>query len=155
MKRSSTTAGVGLAAIARPGRVGHMTALCITFLTAGAIPARDIAPPDQPGPFHVGVTVFPAVMSGGRVTQIRAWYPTLEAADVQTRYTIFRAGGSYQLKSPLRAVEGATALPGSFPPVVHDHGGPPAGTDPRSVANLPLHETMASHAMPKLANINR
>jgi hypothetical protein len=84
-------------------------------------------------------------MSGGRVTQVRVWYTTLEAADAPTRCTIFRAGGSYRLNSPLRAVEGARAVPGSFPLVVYDHGGPPAGTDPRSVANLPLHETMASH----------
>jgi dienelactone hydrolase len=145
MKRFSSAAGLALASSAGPGRVGLMTALCVTFLTAGAISAKDIAPPDQPGPFHVGVTTFPAVMSGGRVAQIRVWYPTLEAAGAQTKYTIFRAGGSYQLKSPFWAVDGATALPGSFPLVVHDHGGPTVGTDPRSVANLPLHETMASH----------
>src|SRR4051794_28324225 len=145
MKRFSSVASLGLAAFARPGRAGLMAALCVTFLTAGAISAKDIAPPDEPGPYNVGVTAFPAVMSGGRVTQIRVWYPTLQAADAQTKYTIFRAGGSYQLKSPLWAVYGATALAGSFPLVVYDHGGPPAGTDPRSIANLALHETMASH----------
>jgi dienelactone hydrolase len=145
MKRFSSVASLALAAFSRPGRVGLMTVLCVTFLTAGRVSAQDIAPPDGPGPFNVGVTAFPALMSGGRVTQIRVWYPTLEAADAQTKYTIFRAGGSYQLNSPLRAVEDALALPGSFPLVVYDHGGPPAGTDPRSIANLPLHETMASH----------
>jgi dienelactone hydrolase len=145
MKRFSSVASFSLAALAKPGRAWLMAALCVSFLTTGAISAKDIAPPDEPGPFNVGVTAFPAVMSGGRVTQIRVWYPTLEAAGAQTKYTIFRAGGSYQLNSPLRAVEDAQALPGSFPLVVYDHGGPPAGTDPRSIANLPLHETMASH----------
>src|SRR4051794_38163117 len=90
MSRSRSAVSLAPAAFARPGRVGLLGALWVTFLTTGAFSAPDIAPPDAPGPFRVGVTAFPAVMSGGRVTQIRVWYPTLEAADAQTRYTIFR-----------------------------------------------------------------
>ena len=35
--------------------------------------------------------------------------------------------------------------PGVFPLVVHDHGGPGPGADFQRVAQIPLHETMASH----------
>ena len=36
-------------------------------------------------------------------------------------------------------------MPGLFPLVVHDHGGPGPGADFQRVAQIPLHETMASH----------
>ncbi|MGE5194991.1 MAG: hypothetical protein ACM3U2_21065, partial [Deltaproteobacteria bacterium] len=46
---------------------------------------------------------------------------------------------------PLGAVHDAQAAPGRFPLVVHDHGGSSAGADFQRVAQLPLHEIMASH----------
>ena len=105
----------------------------------------DFAPPDGPGPFNVGVTTFSAPMSAGRVTRIQVYYPTLEPADDGSRYTILTPAGPYQLGSPLGAVEDAQAAPGLFPLVVHDHGGGAAGVDFQRVAQIPLHETMASH----------
>lgn len=105
----------------------------------------DFAPPDGPGPFNVGVTTFSAPMSGGRVSRIQVFYPTLEPADFVSRYTILTPPGSYQLSSPLGAVPDAQAAPGWFPLVVHDHGGNGAGGDFHRVAQLSLHETMASH----------
>src|SRR4051794_7727563 len=81
--------------------------LTATLLTAAAVSAKNppIAPPDEPGPFNVGWTTFLAPMSGGRVTQIRVFYPTLEEADHQTQYTIHTPVGTYQLDSPLWAVQ--------------------------------------------------
>lgn len=105
----------------------------------------DLAPPDGPGPFTVGVTTFSASMSAGRVARIQVYYPTLEPADAESRYTILTPVGSYQLNSPLGAVPDAQAAPGLFPLVVHDHGGGAAGPDFQRVAQLPLHEAMASH----------
>lgn len=105
----------------------------------------DFAPPDGPGPFNVGVTTFSATMSGGRVTRIQVFYPTLEPTDFVSRYTILTPAGSYQLSSPLGAAPDAQAAPGWFPLVVHDHGGPAAGADFQRVAQIPLHEAMASH----------
>src|SRR5262245_28728603 len=127
-----------------------LTVLCAlagTLLTAAAISAKDIAPPDEPGPFNVGWTTFLAPMSGGRVTQIRVFYPTDEVADDQTQYTIQTPVGTYQLDSPLWAVQDAQALPGRFPLVVHDHGSGAAGPDFQSVSQLPVHELMASHGI--------
>ena len=86
-------------------------------------------------------------MSGGRVTQIRVFYPTSEAADDQTQYTIQTPVGTYQLDSPLGAVHNAPALPGQFPLVVHDHGGPAAGAPFQSVGQVDVHELMASHGI--------
>jgi predicted dienelactone hydrolase len=105
----------------------------------------DLAPPDAAGPFNVGVTTFSAPMSAGRVTRIQVYYPTLEPADDASRYTILTPAGPYQLGSPLGAAEDAQAVPGQFPLVVHEHGGQPAGADFQRVAQLSLHETMASH----------
>ena len=63
--------------------------------TAAAAPP-DLAPPDGPGPFNVGVTTFFAEMSAARVTQIRVWYPTAETAGGPTTYTIVTAVGQEQ-----------------------------------------------------------
>jgi hypothetical protein len=61
------------------------------------------------------------------------------------RYRIAYLAGFFDLQSPLCARPNALAVPGSFPLVVHDHGGPGPGADFQRVAQLPLHETMASH----------
>jgi hypothetical protein len=119
----------------------------VGLVASAAASPLSLAPPDKPGPFNVGFTTFSAEMSGGRVTQIRVFYPALEAADEQTQYTIQTPVGTYQLDSPLWAVEDAHALPGQFPLVVHDHGGGPAGPDYQSVAQLPVHELLASHGI--------
>jgi hypothetical protein len=124
-------------------------ALATTLLSAATVCAKDNdeAPPEEPDPFNVGYTTFLAEMSGGRVTQIRVFYPTLEEADEQTQYTVQADVGVYQLDSPLWAVEDAQSLRGQFPLVVHDHGGGRAGRDLESVIQLPVHELMASHAI--------
>ena len=134
MKLHSTATGLVLGALAVLG-------------IAGATPAAppDVAPPDAAGPFNVGVTTFSAPMSAGRVTRIQVYYPTLEPADGESRYTILTPVGAYQLSSPLGAVHDAQAAPGFFPLVMHDHGGGPAGPDWQRVIQLPLHEAMASH----------
>ena len=105
----------------------------------------NIAAPDQPGPFNVGVTVFSATMSDGRTTRVQVFYPTAEPVDCAMRYRIDYLAGFYELQSPLCARPNALALPGMFPLVVHDHGGPGPGADFQRVAQIPLHETMASH----------
>jgi predicted dienelactone hydrolase len=61
------------------------------------------------------------------------------------RYRIDFLAGFYELESPLCARSNARALPGLFPLVVHDHGGGGPGADFQRVAQIPLHETMASH----------
>jgi dienelactone hydrolase len=119
--------------------------LAALLLASARASAGDLAPPDQPGPYHVGVTTFSATMSGGRVTRVQVYYPTSEPPDVDFRYTILTAAGSYQLRSALGATEDAVALPLQFPLVVHDHGGPIAGQDFQRVSQFPLHELMASH----------
>jgi predicted dienelactone hydrolase len=106
---------------------------------------KKIAAPDQPGPFKVGVMVFSATMSGGRTTRVQVFYPTAEPVDCAMRYRIDYLAGFYELQSPLCARANAPALPGSFPLVVHDHGGPGPGADFQRVAQIPLHEIMASH----------
>jgi predicted dienelactone hydrolase len=108
-------------------------------------PNSEIAAPDQPGPFNVGVTVFSATMSGGRTTRVQVFYPTAEPVDCAMRYRIAYLAGFYELQSPLCARPNAQAWPGLFPLVVHDHGGPGPGADFQRVAQTPLHETMASH----------
>ena len=49
---------------------------------------KNIAAPDQPGPFKVGVMVFSATMSGGRTTRVQVFYPTAERVDCAMRYRI-------------------------------------------------------------------
>ena len=117
--------------------------LQVTQVAAASI--KNIAAPDQPGPFNVGVTVFSATMSGGRTARVQVFYPTAEPADCAMRYRIAYLAGFFDLQSPLCARPNALAVPGSFPLVVHDHGGPGPGADFQRVAQLPLHETMASH----------
>jgi predicted dienelactone hydrolase len=114
-----------------------------TQVAAAANP--NIAAPDQPGPFNVGVTVFSATMSGGRTTLVQVFYPTADPVDCAMRYRISYLAGFYELQSPLCAHPDALAFPGWFPLVVHDHGGPGPGADFQRVAQIPLHETMASH----------
>src|SRR6476661_3484968 len=106
---------------------------------------QNIAAPDQPGPFNVGVMVFSATMSGGRTTRVQVFYPTAEPVDCAMRYRIDFLAGFYELQSPLCARSNARAVPGLFPLVVHDHGGFGPGADFQRVAQIPLHETMASH----------
>jgi hypothetical protein len=110
-----------------------------------AAPINNIAAPDQPGPLNVGVTVFSATMSDGRATLVQVFYPTAEPVDCAMRYRVNYLAGFYELRSPLCARSNALALPGSFPLVVHDHGGPGPGADFQRVAQIPVHETMASH----------
>ena len=73
--------------------------LVITNLTAAGVdrshatqvaaaPNTNIAAPDQPGQFNVGVTVFTATMTGGRTTRVQVFYPTAEPADCAMRYRI-------------------------------------------------------------------
>ena len=101
---------------------------------------KNIDAPDQPGPFNVGVTVFSATMSGGRTTRVQVFYPTAEPVDCAMRYRIDYLAGFYELQSPLCARSNALALQGSFPLVVHDHGGPGPGADFQRVAQIPLQK---------------
>ena len=91
--------------------VTHLRALSLLLLI-GALSndssAKDIAPPDEPGPFNVGVTTFSAMMSAGRVTKIQVYYPTLVPPNGESRYTINTPLVTYQLSSPSGAVEEAT-----------------------------------------------
>jgi predicted dienelactone hydrolase len=132
--------------------------LVITNLTAAGVdPSHatqvaaesntNIAAPDRPGPFNVGVMVFSATMSGGRTTRVQVFYPTAEPVDCAMRYRIDYLAGFYELQSPQCARSDARALPGLFPLVVHDHGGPGPGADFQRVAQIPLHEIMASHGL--------
>lgn len=123
----------------------RMLALTALLLASPLASADDIAPPVEPGPFNVGVTVFDATMTGGRVTRVQVFYPTLAPADEAFRYTILTPAGTYQLRPALGATENAVALPLRFPLVVYDHGGGVAGPDFQRVAQFPLHELMASH----------
>jgi hypothetical protein len=126
-----------------------LVALACTLLTVTPAFAKEAAhePPNDAGPYNVGYTTFSADMSGGRVTQIRVFYPTLEEADEQTRYTIQSAVGTYQLKSPMWALEDAQPVPGQFPLVVHDHGGGAVGPAFQLVSQVNVHELMASHGI--------
>lgn len=147
MKRYSFAAGLALAAFTIIAIVGPQAARPDS--PADTVPirsaaAQDIAPPDEPGPFNVGVTTFSAVMTDGLVTRIQVFYPTLDPANGPTSYTVSTSTGTYQLSSPLDAVHDAQAAPGWFPLVVHDHGGG-AGIDSQRLGQIPLHETMASH----------
>jgi predicted dienelactone hydrolase len=125
----------------------NLTAAGIDYSHATQVAAANtnIAAPDRPGPFNVGVMVFSATMSGGRTTRVQVFYPTAEPVDCGMRYRIDFLTGSYDLQSPLCARQNAPALAGLFPLVVHDHGGPGPGADFQRVAQIPLHETLASH----------
>ena len=84
-------------------------------------------------------------MTGGRTTRVQVFYPTAEPADCAMRYRIDYLAGFFDLQSPQCARSDALAVPGLFPLVVHDHGGPAPGADFQRVAQIPLHEIMASH----------
>jgi predicted dienelactone hydrolase len=113
----------------------------VTLVAAAS--TTEIAAPDQPGPFNVGVMVFSATMSGGRTTRVQVFYPTAEPVDCAMRYRIDYLAGFYELQSPLCARSNAQAFPGWFPLVVHDHGAGPRLTSASRADSL--HEVMASH----------
>ena len=126
----------------------NLTAAGIDHSPAAQVAAAaktNIAAPDRPGPFNVGVIVFSATMSGGRTTLVQVFYPTAQPVDCAMRYRINYLAGFYEVQSPLCARSNALAYPGEFPLIVHDHGGPGPGADFQRVAQIPLHETMASH----------
>ena len=122
-----------------------LMSLGVVLFGAASGAAQNIAPPHEPGPFTVGVTTFSATMTAGRVARVQVYYPTLQPLNCQTTYTVLTAVGSYQLRSPLCAVQNGQAVPGLFPLIVHDHGGMPAGADFQRLSQLPVHETLASH----------
>ena len=99
------------------------------FLAIGlALPnsalSKDLPPPDEQGPYNVGIRTFDNVpMSGGRLTRVQVYYPTLEPENCQTEYTVQGVGGTYQRSSPLCAVQNASIAPGPHKLIVHDHGG--------------------------------
>ena len=114
----------------------------------------------EKGPYNVGFTTFCAGMSAGRVTRVQVFYPTLDRPDYQADYAVYPAvnqgdplgtclpagAGLYRLSSPLHAVQDANPISGKrFPLIVHDHGGQAAGADFQRFAQLPVHETLASH----------
>jgi len=107
--------------------------------------ARPLLAPDQLGQYNIGTTTFTATMSGGRVTLVQVFYPTLDDRDCGRRYTIQSPAGPYQVTSPYCAVENAAVAPGPFPLIVYDHGGPTAGGDFQRVAQSPVQELLASH----------
>ena len=146
MKRFRSAAGLALASSAGPGRVGRMDR------TLRRLPHRR-------GNFRQG---HRTARSAGplpcwrydvsRRDERRAAWPRSGSGIPPSRPPLSRpstrsSGRGARTSSSPRSGRSRThtALPGSFPLVVYDHGGPPAGTDPRSIANLPLHETMASH----------
>ena len=141
-------------------RLLRLTVLAAVLVTAATSSARHAETPDRRGPYNVGVTTFCAVMSAGRVTRVQVFYPTLAHARSHTTYVVYPpvdqsdplgtclpAGGElYRLRSPLHAVQDANPVPRKrFPLIVHDHGGQPAGGDFQRFAQLPVHETLASH----------
>lgn len=121
-------------------RLIMIVSVSLTLLAAagGSPKTADLAAPDQPGPYNVGTRTFHAAVSGGRVTRIQVFYPTLAPPDPTSSYTVNAAAGNYSVGSPLGAVRDAPAAPGQFPLVVHDHGGQVAGPDNQRVGQLPL-----------------
>jgi len=107
--------------------------------------AQPLAPPEMRGDYNVGETKFLATMTGGRVTTIQVFYPTLVDVQDASQYTVFTPAGPYSLRSPLGAAHDAPVAPGPFPLVVYDHGGPIAGPDNVRLSQLSLHESMASN----------
>ena len=107
--------------------------------------AERISSPDRPGAYSVGTTTFSATMSGGRVTLVQVFYPTLAGQDCSRKYTIQSPAGPYEVTSTLCAVENAVAAPGPFPLIVYDHGASVPGGDFQRVAQSPLHELLATH----------
>jgi dienelactone hydrolase len=104
-------------------------------------------PPDELGQYNVGTTTFSATMTGGRVTLVQVFYPTLEGRDCGRKYTIQSAAGPYQVTSPFCAVENAVVAPGPFPLIVYDHGNGGAGGDFQRVSQSLVHELLASHGL--------
>jgi len=128
----------------RHNLIPRLAVFAVLVLSTIAV-AQPLAPPGMRGEFNVGETKFTATMTGGRVTTIQVFYPTLAVAQGPSQYTIFTPAGPYPLRSPLGAVHDAPVAPGRFALVVYDHGAPAAGADFQRVAQLPLHESMASH----------
>lgn len=128
-----------------PRTAGVSAIACLLIFTNLAAAHTRMVAPDRRGPFNVGVMMLSATLSGGRTTRIEVFYPTAEPVDCAMRYRVDYLAGFYELRSPLCARANAVASPGSFPLVVHDHGGPGPGADFQRVAQIPLHETMASH----------
>ena len=110
--------------------------------------ARHVQAPDAPGPYNVGTTTFPATMTGGRVTLVQVFYPTLDEGDCGRKYTVQSPAGPYQVSSPFCAVENAAVAPGPFPWVVYDHGGGGPGGDVQRLVQSPVHELQATHGFP-------
>jgi acetyl esterase/lipase len=132
------------------GRSRFFLTAAVTFaclVKAASVFANDLPPPDQKGPYNVGAKLFTATVSGGRVTRVQVFYPTLASSDSTSIYTINMPAGNYSIRSPLGAAHDAPPAPGPFPLVVHDHGGAPAGQDFHRVSQLPVHELMASHGI--------
>jgi len=138
----------------RRSRPALATLMCVCLIgIAGAIAGAttdatipgELIPPTQRGPYNVGTTLFTAIMSGGRLARVQAFYPTRAAADPASVYTIVTPAGSYRIRSPLGAAVNAVAEPGAFPLIAYDHGGAGAGADSQRATQLPLHELMATH----------
>jgi hypothetical protein len=110
--------------------------------------ARPVQAPDAPGPYNVGTTTFPATMTGGRVTLVQVFYPTLDEGNCDRKYTIQSPAGPYQVTSPFCSVENATVAPGPFAWIVYDHGGGGPGGDFQRVVQSPVHELQATHGLP-------
>jgi acetyl esterase/lipase len=119
--------------------------LAVVLLIGTPAPAETALRPDEPGQYNVGTTTFSATMTGGRVTRVQVFYPTLEPASCGRKYIIQSAAGPYEVTSPLCAVENAPVAQGPFPLIVYDHGGPVAGADFQRVSQAPVHELLASH----------
>jgi dienelactone hydrolase len=135
--------GDGVAARSEPVRPFEALAQMNAQESQERVPA-----PDAPGPYNVGTTTFPAIMTGGRVTLVQVFYPTLDEGDCDRKYTIQSPPGPYQVTSPSCAVENATVAPGPFAWVVYDHGGGGPGGDFQRVVQSPLHELQATHGFP-------
>jgi predicted dienelactone hydrolase len=111
-------------------------------------------PPDRPGTYHVGATVFSAPMYGGRVTRIQVFYPTRAPRDLASTYSVTTTVGTYVRRTVLGAVHDAPPARGPFPLIVHDHGGGSAGADHHRIGQLPVHEALASHGFVVVAPLH-